>query len=654
MTKKIVCLLALTMLLSGLMVISAAAKVDSRLDASPTTGQIDQYDLQKVSRQSRSNDARTLQPNYLRNPLGVTSADAGIGIGEVVDNSWDDWQNWMHNGHSVATGYDYHSGSSVGVEVHFVYEELSLMDTVTAPNYRKSGYNFYNASNAPGSNWPEGQEAGCQLEALHTHGGGTRVNLDLMPDGRAVFATTTNMRGEHTGADDSTTFLDNQIFFQQDKSSFNRCYWDSTANTSLIPPSIYGIGWVSENEDELSPSAESAIETQIIGNDTIIHLLLMERDFYIIEGDVRYPSAVDFHTVSYFRKVGSATPGTWSAATVLDTNYMYTGNIAASPVSPNVAYTSTNLSPMGRIQGNEEDCDVYFKESTDGGLTWPTSMTNLTSYPRNAPSWTAKYETDVMYDSRGYLHIAWNAQPTPDDPYRGGYWWPDFGADFFHWSNAIAGTSAGGTISMIQFGSYDLNPIACSYGGFNVGYIGWFNLTECDGNLYALYNMWHSRALELGIEDPTAYDDCFVTINGIYSANAEILMNVSSSLDGLLWDAPRNLTNTYTPGCDSAGGEGGACGNEYKPNAERVALDPAGLGTLTWPAGALVDPGTLVGLPAYTGDFWFNALYCDDQYPGDYDGSHNGLPSFNSQKWLRIACVNPVEAPQSWVLPSAA
>jgi len=472
-----------------------------------------------------------------------------------------------------------------------------------------------------------------------------------MPDGRAVFATRTTMRGEHNGEDDSTTFLDNQIFFQQDKTSFNRCYWDSTANTSLIPPSIYQIGWVSEFDDEPGLSNTPVLETQIIGDDTIFHLLLMEGGYYIIDGSTTYPSPIDFHTISYFRKVGSATPGSWSAATVIDTNDWYGHSMAASPYDSKVAIACAKISPLGLIQTNDDDNDIYFTESTDGGLNWP-AMTNLTNYPRNVASWTTKDEIEIMYDSRGYLHIAWTAQPCPADPYRGGYWWPDFGADLFHWSDAIAGPNAGGTISMIQYASYDLNPIACSYGGYNSGYLGWFSLTECDGNLYALYNIWHIRALELGIEDPTAYNDCSAVINGTFSSNAEIALNVSSSLDGLLWDEIRNLTNTYTPDCDSAGGEGGPCGHEYKPGAERVALDPTGLGTLTWPAGAEIDPGLLVGLPAYTGDFWYNALYCDDQYPAHWSVGQSDFPYFNSMKWMRIACVNPVEAPQIQASPA--
>jgi hypothetical protein len=528
-------------------------------------------------------------------PLGITAADAGIGRGEVVDNTYDDFQSYMHNGHYVGSGIDVtpDATADVGLEVHFVYDELPSIDTLTAPNYWKSGYNFYNATNSAGSNWPAGQEAGCQLEAQHQYGGGRGVVMAMIPDGRVVFGSRSSMRSEHTGEDDSTTFLDNQIFFQQDKSSFNRCYWDSLTNVSMVAPATYQVGWVSESNDTVGLSNTPVIETQIIGNDTIFHLLLMEGGYYAVPG---YPTGIDFHTISYFRKVGSATPGTWSAATVIDTNFWYGGSMAASQVSSDVAIAMTKISPLGRLNANEDDCDIYFTTSADGGLNWNLPMTNLTQYPRNVDSWTAGNEVALMYDSRGYLHIIWAAQPCPGDPYRGGYHWPDFGADLFHWSDAIAGPYSGGTISMVQFASYDVNPIACSYGGYNAGYLAWFNLTECDGNLYALYNMWHFRVLELGIDDPTAYDDCYATINEIYSSNAEIIMNVSSTLDGLLWDAPRNLSNTYTPGCDSASGEGGACGNEYKPMAEQMPADPTGLGALTWPSAATIDPAALAGL----------------------------------------------------------
>jgi len=148
MTKKILCILVFAMLLSGSLVISAAAKVDSKLDANTVQGKIDQFNLEKVSRQNLRSDAEVAQSTFRRIPLGATEADAGIGVGEVVDNTWDDFQSYMHNSHYVGSGYDYHSGTSVGVEVHFVYEELSSIDTLTEPNYYKSGYNFYNATNS--------------------------------------------------------------------------------------------------------------------------------------------------------------------------------------------------------------------------------------------------------------------------------------------------------------------------------------------------------------------------------------------------------------------------------------------------------------------------------------------------------------------------
>ncbi len=655
MTKKILCSLVLTMLLFGLMVISAAAKVDPKLDANDASGRIDQFNLNKLSRQDLRIDAEASASTSRRIPLGATSVSAGIGIGEVVDNTWFDFQDYMHNGHFVGSGNDVtdDAHADVGVEVHFTYEELPSIDTLTQPNYYKAGYNFYNATNAGGTNWPEGQEAGCQLDGLHEHGAARQPNLAMMPDGRVAFAANSNMRSEHNGEEDSTTGLDNQIFFQQDKSSFNRCYWDSTANTSVVPSAIYEVGWVTADDDDPGSAQPRAMETQIIGTDTIIHLLMFEGGGRADLPGYPVLETHTFSTISYFRKVGSGTPGTWSAATVIDTNSWYGAGIAASPFDAKVTIATSKVSLLGRLQENESDRDVYFTESPDGGLNWP-ALTNLTDYPRNAPSYTAGLEIDLMYDSRGYLHIVWAAQPCPADPYRGGYHWPDFARDFFHWSNAITGTSAGGTISMIQYASFDVNPAACSFGGYNAAQLAWFNLTECDGNLYALYNMWHFRVLELGIV-PEAYDDCPETIeNTTHSANAEIVLNVSSTLDGLLWDAPRNLTNTYTPGCDSLGGEGGPCGHEYKPGAERYALDPTGLGTLTWPTASLVDPGPLVGLPAYTGDRYFNAMYIDDQYPGEYSvGNISEFPFFNSMKWLRIACVNPVEAPQIDATPTS-
>ncbi len=651
MTKRVVLIAVLTMLLSAVFVLSASARIDPKLDGPINQAEwVDQFDLQKHSRAVNAQPLTRdqLKDRLLRLPLGITAANAGIGIGEVIDNTYNDFQTSIHDHRQIVSGYDYHSGTSVGVEVHFVYEELSAIDSASEVTHPvdKLGYNFYNASNTPGSNWPEGQEAGCQLDALHQWGGGRQMSIDVLPDGRVVFGAVSDMFSEHEGEDDSTTIMDNIMFFQQDKSSFNRCYWDSITNVSHIAPAQYQVGWVSEtgDEDTTWPARDPILATQIIGPDTIIHCIMGENGYTILGSP--YALTQSYMTYSYFRKIGTATPGSWTGPTVLDTNFFHGMALAASPVSSKVAVSTVKISLLGNLNDNWDDNDVFFKESTDGGLTWPTSMTNITNFPRNVASYTANWEIECMYDHNDNLHILYAGQPCPGDPYRGGYHWPDFTRDLFHWSRAIPGDDAGGTTSMIANGSYDVNPAACSFGGYNAGNISFYNLTECDGNLYATWNQWHFRVLTLGVV-PEAYNDCPATIeDNVLSSNAEIIMSVSSSLDGLLWDAGRNLTNTYTPGCDSLGGEGGPCGDENKPMAEMHALDVSGLGTLTWPSAARVDAGELVGLPTYTGDWFFNVQYQDDLFPGPWWQGDSEFATLNSHKWLRIACVNPVEAPQ--------
>ena len=594
---------------------------------------------QKASVELRSSATAPLEESLLpkvpvprRRPLGVAGASAGAGIGEVVDNTWHDFQWSMASG----TYVDHSVTGAVGTEVHFTYEDI---DSSNGSIPLHTGYNFYNADSGY---WPEGHDPACQLQSLFDDGGGQRGNLAILPDGRVVFGASDKFRSEFTGPDDSTTQFDNHIYIQQDKGA-NRCFWDSTNNSSYIYPAQYLSGWLGESDTPHPTARTPFVCVQLVGSDTVIHCLLDEIP-------PKEQNNISYHTVSYFRKVGTSTPGTWSGPAVIDTMDYYSVNMAASPVSSKLAVAYTKPTWYGELNWEQLDRDVFFRESSDGGLTFG-AVVNITQYPRDVDSWTARYQGDALYDYNDNLHIIFTAAPCPANPYQTGYFWADFTGDLFHWSDATPGLAAGGTIRWIANGSYDVNPQACSWGGYNAHQIAFINISECDGRLYCVWNQWHSRVLELGIV-PEAYDDCPANIDhDIHHANAEILMATSVSTDGLLWEYPRNITNTYTPGCDSAGGPGGPCGNEYKPTVQPYGLDETGLGSLTWPSAATVDPDVLIGLPAYTGDKFLNMAYLDDQYPGAWWYGVDDYAFYNSLKWLRLACVDPVMEPYMLVAP---
>jgi hypothetical protein len=261
--------------------------------------------------------------------------------------------------------------------------------------------------------------------------------------------------------------------------------------------------------------------------------------------------------------------------------------------------------------------------------------------------------------------VIWTAKPTSVNPYFDGFDWETLDQNLYHWSrntNEIVKV-ANGAFPYIysQSGVATLAEGACGFGGSNAGYIANLNISECNEKLYCVWNQIHERANRYPWRDvfpqpaPGVLDDCAYTDEPMARANWEIMMSVAQIYSSSLWDAPRNITNTYTPGCglpDDPQNPGGLCGSEYKPSVERYSFDENAL-SLYWPAATLVDL-TPEGEPPYSGSYFLNMQYLDDQFPGpSMWGEWQTLPrTFNSIKWLRLACVEPVLASTITVVPA--
>ena len=90
------------------------------------------------------------------------------------------------------------------------------------------------------------------------------------------------------------------------------------------------------------------------------------------------------------------------------------------------------------------------------------------------------------------------------------------------------------------------------------------------------------------------------------SANGELWMSVSDD-NGLVWDAPRNLTNSYTPDCGP--GTSVDCGNDVWPSVTRYGKQvQAGE---DWSGSTVVDPSG-----SYAGDHYLDVQYIQDPDPG--------------------------------------
>jgi len=588
----------------------------------------------------------------VRRPVGsALSPDVGIGVGISIDRTFDDMQYGFPIGRYISHYWNGEVGESAQAGVHFCYE--SVVDTVPGDPMASpilTGYNVYDAA-VPSNNWPRSQDGGCDLQGADTAGYGKWANLDVLGNTNAVLTATTRFY-----APQGIDFVgDNMIFFQG--AQFN-CTFDprSGLNTTFIDSTIYrvhfgttGVGYYTEQPE---------VVTQFDGATTIVHVLLGETEAVVGPASNDYVTDNSYRIFTHYRKTGDlASSGSWSSGTIIDSVMeVYSTNgvtMVGSPVSGKVCVSYSNPGHWGNMLNNQYDTDVFYRESLDYGLTWQPKV-NITNYqnaiagdPNHFKAWV---ESPCLYDHNDDLHIIWTGTATSDDPYFDGFNWNDFDTDIFHWSRNT------GNIVRLARGTYlnddmltgSVNTIHCGFGGQYSGYIAFIWISECDEKLYVVWNQmqeWLNHG-DYTLQ-PELLEDCAVGVDRIAAANWEIMMSVAQVATPDLWDPARTISGTHTPRCGLPGmpDEEGPCGNEYKPAVEKYGLDESGM-DLTWPTDAVVDV-TPDGEPAYTGGFYLNLEYMDDQLPGGFiqdTRGRNDYGLFNSEKWVRLACVEPVEA----------
>jgi hypothetical protein len=637
---------------------SASARSDAKLNHSSggRLDQVGQYNLtgpyEKVLREGPGQEGPPIGPSgSLRRPVGsALSPNYGIGVGESIDVTYNDMQYGFPTGRYISHYWNGQYGEDAQVGVHFAYESCS--DTLAGDplhSVNLSGYNLYDATG--GGDWPRGQDDGCELEINDQNGTGQWVDLDVMGNGTAVLASTSRFFTPATP--------DNRIYYQ---GVFPNCLYNAELNTSYIDPTIYRLNFSSNISTNYSVQAQ--VQTQFDGGNTIVHVLLGEQDAMIPPATDDYVDNVECRVFAHYRKVGELPDdGTWSAGQIIDTIVQIYGTngvtLMPSPYSPNVCVSYSNPTVQGRRLENSLDVDVFYRESSDYGLTWNPKV-NVTNFDNATEGSSAHFkawvESPCLYDSNDDLHIIWTGTPTSANPYYDGFEWNFFDTDIYHWArstNEIVRV-ANGSFLNDDWLSGGIPGFHCGYGDEKTGYIAFIWISECDGKLYCIWNQIHERANRMEwrnstiVPVPGVLDDCAYTRQTYGGANWEILMSVAYIESSSLWDYPRNISNTYTPDCGLPGDElatGGPCGNEWKPAIEKYAFDEAGL-ELTWPEGSIVDM-TPEGSDPYTGDWYLNLEYIDDQFPGgSFPNSrgHTDFYSLNSEKWVRLACVDPVEA----------
>lgn len=589
---------------------------------SPVTGKILNYNLPKLRTErvgfediaGEYDRIRTIGVAERRS-LGTAAAPSGVASpGVVVDFSYMDDQ--------------YRPGGGRMVEwrrrpyIHFGYS-----DATSAISTSRYGYNVYNPINGT---WPRGAQSGCELQSSSETG--SWVTIDVNSRGNVVLAGDDNVGG----------LLDNHLYYQP--SAFS-C---SFGAGSMIDSAQYNDGFLNKANLLQHPR----IEIQEWAGDTITHVVATE------SANTLYSSpevAFSKNTVNYFRKVGIGTGGTWIGPVVIDTcRFNAIPTISASRVSPKVAVAYCAYSPTGELYQQRNDIDIWYRTSDSVGLVWNPPV-NITQYPRNVKSHSAFTEVKCLYDLGGYLHVVWYARPIPKDVYdTANYFWDDLQSSLFHWSNR---TSLISKVHNAEWGS-EANAEVCGFGSPTSSYIGYVDLSECDGRIYVIFSQYLNYfGNDATPTTPANIDDCSSGFTQrLYAANGEIFMCVSNDLDGSLWDAARNLTKSYTPDCDSAGW-GGVCMNDTRATMSRYGMDVTSFDTnavpvtLTWPGTDLIDPTP--GGP-YTGNQFLHLFYTEDHWPapGWRSQTTYGKITLNPLRWARLACAAPVPAAQIIYAPT--
>nr|MBN2277315.1 hypothetical protein [candidate division Zixibacteria bacterium] len=504
--------------------------------------------------------------------------------------------------------------------VHFIWMKSTTMDNSSLDG--GTAYEIWDSDEA--TFVFEGTGGGCDIHprmGLGVNFSGY-VALDVDTEGKAVIA---NHHDEGAGWA-STVWYDfdaGACFF----SPYKRRVPDSLMEYG-VPPSDIAAG----NGVFVWPS----MEYQVYDGDTVTHVIGHQ-----IEGDRDPESSYE----NYFRRIGSDTVGAWDyPPVIIDTIPCIANTVTASRISGKVALTW--LAPPGEYPGDPESLardwldpglgvnqrtnDVYAMISYDMGATWQPKF-NVSKYDSTKGGWLGHSDISALLDTDDYLHIVWNAREIiPADEGLGEYtnFW---GSRVLHWDEF------NDEIRTVKDANWNIadeafNDSTCTGGAWNEMSLSKPMISECDGKFYTIFVQFLDIANGI-------HDDCALLrwegAGYAGTANGELYISVSDN-GGYNWDIARNLTNSYTPLCDTATGTTNPCDADHYPAMPRYGME-------------VVD-GDFTGVPivdpsgSYSGDFYLDVLYVNDKFPGS-ESQDAGIWTTNPVKWFRVPCVEPVPNP---------
>jgi hypothetical protein len=370
---------------------------------------------------------------------------------------------------------------------------------------------------------------------------------------------------------------------------------------------------------------------QQFGGNTISHILAHEQND---------------EQIKYFRKVGTRETGTWvvqdlngAAAGLgnpIDTANNLGYEIYASKTTgkvvigwlANIPNTPCDTCTVDAAGFPQWDNDFLIKVSTDAGATWGAKR-NVTKNINGASGYRPYYDLSLMIDETNNVIAAWPARQWPSNANSGGSV-PVYRCRVQFWSEAFAP----GVIRTVAGLEWD--PEQCDLGAFKMN-AGRTQVARCNGRTYVLWEQGNDFAA--GIQN-----DCADRADGgngdpAGAANSDLYVSISED-GGLTWDPSRNITNTRTPGCDSATGAGGACQSEVYPTLTPFGHNFGGDFTFFGAQVPVAIPGTAGSHSGY----YLEAQYVLDPHAGGAIRPEG--PWFLADvMWARIECDTSVKTP---------
>ncbi|MDH4156456.1 MAG: hypothetical protein OEW00_04175 [candidate division Zixibacteria bacterium] len=516
------------------------------------------------------------------------SADRSPGV--VIGNTWYDEQHVGSMGRMIDIGEDHDVG------VHMAWMRLPENNAGT----RVMQYNYYNAT------------AGVL---------GSSVPVNLTWAGYGGVLATGDNRAVVGGHERHGETFAPQFYWDADEFAQFFGFFITRVPDSVMEyggPIGQEVRWPKFRYQETTP-------------DTVLHVIAQVAEL----------NAGDPQAIYYFRQVGTDGSGEWDYPPYcIDTIYDLSQDIACSDVTGKVALVWTaNLSGSPTCDTNsgeqpfsQMDNDIYYQISLDQGASWHNRV-NVTCNVDGESGYRPYADLSALITTGENLHIVWSGRVWPADANTGGQ--IGFDCRIFHWSEDLP------YIRTVHNAEWD--QTTCNGGAWQMN-VSKMTVSECQGRLYVLWVQFND--IPHGIEDDCArrgLDGSDV----VGSANGDLWIAVSAD-SGLTWDEARNLTNSYSSGCDSAAGAGGPCESDHWPSMVRYGRQ--NLEGERWQGAQVVDPSAGTVVP-YSGNYYFDIQWINDPDAGGIP-QDEGTWQLADVHWIRVPCVEPIPAPLFNITPN--